>query len=162
MFPFTGGVVVPRRPPAPLTDNEPGPEHGRPVRGFVPVVVLVSTPPVVVGSAGETGFSVRGGRSVLLVLGIGLKVIPFFSVVAGFCCASAIVADVVSASALRPINRVQRSGMRATPEYVALHQANPGNALAFHYEEKETIRRSVIKRLPTKSRHEHREAAEAI
>jgi hypothetical protein len=37
--------VLPGRPPAPLTDNEPGPEHGRPVRGFVPVVVLVSTPP---------------------------------------------------------------------------------------------------------------------
>ena len=84
MFPFTGGAVLPGRPPAPLTDNEPGPEHGRPVRGFVPVVVLVSTPPVVVGSAGETGFSERGGRSVLLVLGIGLKVIPFCSVVAGF------------------------------------------------------------------------------
>jgi hypothetical protein len=108
--------------------------------------VLVSTPPVAVGSAGETGFSVRDGRSVLLVLGIGLKVIPFCSVVAGFSCASAIVADVVSASALRPINRVQRSDMRATPECVAFHQANPGNASAFHHEEKETIRRSVIKR----------------
>jgi hypothetical protein len=102
VFPFTGGAEVPGRPPAPLTDKELGPEHGRPLRGFVPAVVLVSTPPVVVGSAGETGFSVRGGKSVLLVLGMGLKVIPFCSVVAGFCCASAIVAHVISARALRP------------------------------------------------------------
>ena len=135
MFPFTGGAVLPGRPPAPLTDNEPGPEHGRPVRGFVPVVVLVSTPPVVVGSAGETGFSERGGRSVLLVLGIGLKVIPFCSVVAGFCCASAIVADVVSARTLRPISRVQWADMRATPECVALTRQIP-----------ETRQRSIMKK----------------
>jgi hypothetical protein len=133
--PFTGGAVLPGRPPAPLTDNEPGPEHGRPVRGFVPVVVLVSTPPVVVGSAGETGFSVHGGRSVLLVLGIGLKVIPFCSVVAGFCCASGIVADVVSARTLRPISRVQWADLRATPECVALIRQIP-----------ETCQRSIMKK----------------
>jgi hypothetical protein len=31
------------------------------------------------------------------------------------------------------------------------HRANPGNVSAFHYEEKETIRRSAIKRRATKS-----------
>lgn len=93
-LPFTGGADDPGSVPAPLTDNEPGPVHGSPVSGFVPVVLGRSP----VGSAGETGFSVRAGKSVLLVLGIRLKVIPFCSVLAGFwgfrngfCCANAIV-----------------------------------------------------------------------
>jgi hypothetical protein len=95
-LPFTGAAVVPGRPP----------EHGRPVSGFVPVVVLVRTPPDVLGSAGETGFSGVAGKSWLLVLGegSGLRVIPFSSVVAGFCCVSATVLVAVRTRTLRPIS----------------------------------------------------------
>jgi hypothetical protein len=113
-LPFTGAAVVPGRPPAPLTDNEPGPEHGKPVSGFVPVVVLVRTPPAVLGSAGETGFSGVAGKSWLLVLGdgSGLKVIPFSRVLAGFCCASAIVVVAVRTRTLRPISPMRLVDMR--------------------------------------------------
>jgi hypothetical protein len=109
-LPFTGGAVVPGSVPAPLTDNEPGPVHGSPVSGFVPVVLGRSP----VGSAGETGFSGVAGKSGLLVLGggRGLKVIPFCSVVAGFCCASATVAVAVRTRTLRPISPMRSVDMR--------------------------------------------------
>jgi hypothetical protein len=100
--------------PAPLTDNEPGPVHGNPVSGFVPVVLGRSP----VGSAGETGLSGVAGKSGLLVLGggSGLKVIPFSSVVAGFCCASDIVAAVaVRTRVLRPIRPVRLATMGRLP-----------------------------------------------
>jgi hypothetical protein len=48
--------------PAPLIDNAPGPVQGRPVSGFVPVVLDKSP----VGIDGEMLSSVRAGRSVLL------------------------------------------------------------------------------------------------
>jgi hypothetical protein len=60
-----GGVAVPGRPPAPLTEIEPEPLHGRPVIGFVPVAL----PPIAAvepgnepGLIGDTGGSPVWGR----------------------------------------------------------------------------------------------------
>lgn len=60
-----GGVAVPGRPPAPLTEIEPAPLHGNPVMGLVPVAL----PPIAAvepgnepGLIGETGGSAVSGR----------------------------------------------------------------------------------------------------
>ena len=63
---------MPGNVPAPLIDNAPGPAHGRPVRGFVPVV-LVRSP---VGVDGETLSSDRADKSVFCPLSTGLVVFP--------------------------------------------------------------------------------------
>ena len=59
------GVAVPGRPPAPLTEIEPEPLHGRPVIGFVPVAL----PPIAAvepgsepGLIGETAGSPVSGK----------------------------------------------------------------------------------------------------
>ena len=72
---------MPGNVPAPLTDNAPGPVHGRPVSGFVPVV-LVRRP---VGVDGETLSSDRAGRIVELPLSTGLVVFPLRSELLVFC-----------------------------------------------------------------------------
>src|SRR5580700_5978190 len=60
-----GGVAVPGSPPAPLTEIEPKPLHGRPVIGFVPVALppmAAEVPGRVPGLIGETGGSGISGR----------------------------------------------------------------------------------------------------
>jgi ATP dependent DNA ligase domain len=86
-LPFTGGDDVPGRVPAPLIDNEPGPVHGKPVSGFVPVV-LGSSP---VGIVGETAFSVRGGKTVVFPLSTGLTVFPLSIGLLVFCANTTVV-----------------------------------------------------------------------
>ena len=86
-LPFTGAVVDPGKVPAPLIDNEPGPAHGSPVSGFVPVVLDRSP----VGDAGEMLSSDRAGKSVLCPLSTGLTVFPLSIGLLVFC-ASAVVA----------------------------------------------------------------------
>jgi hypothetical protein len=81
--PLRGGAVVPGRPPAPLTDNAPGPEHGMPVSWFVPFVALVRSPEL--GSDGETVSSDRAGRTVELPLSTGLVVFPLSNELLVFC-----------------------------------------------------------------------------
>src|SRR6185437_2231062 len=60
-----GGVAVPGRPPAPLTEIDPEPLHGKPVTGLVPVAL----PPIAAvepgnepGLIGDTGGSPVSGR----------------------------------------------------------------------------------------------------
>jgi hypothetical protein len=86
--PLRGGAVVPGRPPAPLTDNDPGPEHGRPVSGFVPFVALVKSPEL--GSDGETLSSDRAGKTVVLPPSTGLTVFPLSIGLAVFCASDAV------------------------------------------------------------------------
>ncbi len=74
---------MPGRPPAPLTDNAQGPEQGRPVSGFVPVVELPSSPEL--GSAGETESSDRAGKIVEFPLNTGLTVFPLSIGLRVFC-----------------------------------------------------------------------------
>lgn len=60
-----GGVAVPGRPPAPLTEIEPDPLHGRPVIGFVPVALppmAEVVPGKVPGLIGDTGGSGISGK----------------------------------------------------------------------------------------------------
>src|SRR5580692_11080163 len=60
-----GGVAVPGRPPAPLTEIEPDPLHGRPVTGLVPVALppmAAVEPGNVPGLIGETMGSACSGR----------------------------------------------------------------------------------------------------
>jgi hypothetical protein len=60
-----GGVAVPGKPPAPLTESEPEPLHGRPVIGLVPVALppmAAVEPGSVPGLIGETGGSAISGR----------------------------------------------------------------------------------------------------
>jgi hypothetical protein len=90
---------VPGRVPAPLIDNAPGPVHGKPVSGLVPVV-LDSSP---AGVDGETGFSVRGGKTVVFPLSTGFTVFPLSIGLLVFC-AGATVAVAVRTRALRPIS----------------------------------------------------------
>src|SRR5580658_8555826 len=60
-----GGVAVPGRPPAPLTEIEPEPLHGRPVTGLVPVAlppIAAVEPGTDPGLIGDTGGSPVSGR----------------------------------------------------------------------------------------------------
>jgi len=57
-----GGVAASESAPAPLTANDPAPEHGSPVTGFDPVVSLVSAPGCRLGVTGETEISGCAGR----------------------------------------------------------------------------------------------------
>jgi hypothetical protein len=67
-----GGVALSESAPAPLTDNDPAPEQGRPVSGLVPVVSLLRTEPgAVEGVTGETGISAVCG-TVKIVTGLEL------------------------------------------------------------------------------------------
>src|SRR5579863_5079386 len=57
-----GRVAVPGRPPAPLTEIEPEPLHGKPVTGFVPVAlppIAAVEPGSVPGLIGDTAFCAR-------------------------------------------------------------------------------------------------------
>jgi hypothetical protein len=78
---------VPGNVPAPLIDNAPGPVHGRPVSGFVPVV-LVRSP---VGVDGETLSSDRADKSVLCPLSTGLVVFPLSNEAPVFCAGDTVV-----------------------------------------------------------------------
>jgi len=107
-LPFTGGADVPGRVPTPRIDNEPGPVHGRPVSGFVPVV-LGSSP---VGIVGETGFSLRGGKTVVFPLSTGLTVFPLSIGLLVFC---ANVAVAVRMRAPRPTSPMRSATMVNLP-----------------------------------------------
>jgi hypothetical protein len=78
---------VPGNVPAPLIDNAPGPVHGRPVSGFVPVV-LVRSP---VGVDGETLSSDRADKSVFCPLSTGLVVFPLNNEAPVFCAGDTVV-----------------------------------------------------------------------
>jgi hypothetical protein len=93
---------VPGKVPAPLIDNEPGPVHGRPVSGFVPVVL----DRIPVGVAGETLSSDRAGKSILCPLRIGLTVLPLSIGLLVFC-ASVIVAAALRIKRVRPIRSIR-------------------------------------------------------
>jgi hypothetical protein len=99
---------VPGKVPAPLIDNEPGPVHGRPVSGFVPVV-LVKMP---LGVAGEMVSSDRAGKSVLCPLSTGLTVFPLSIGLLVFC-ASAALAITLRIESVRPISSMRFGGMWA-------------------------------------------------
>jgi hypothetical protein len=96
--------------PTPLIDNEPGPVHGRPVSGFVPVV-LGSSP---VGIVGETGFSLRGGKTVVFPLSTGLTVFPLSIGLLVFCAAAA-VAVAIRTKQLRLISARRFAVIRCPP-----------------------------------------------
>jgi hypothetical protein len=108
---------VPGRVPAPLIDNAPGPVHGKPVSGFVPVV-LDSSP---VGIVGETGISVRGGKTVVFPLITGLTVFPL-SIGLLLFCASAAAALTVRTRMLRPISSRRFVVMVDLPPVALKHQ----------------------------------------
>jgi hypothetical protein len=76
--------------PVPLIDNAPGPVHGRPVSGFVPVVLDRSP----VGVAGEMLSSDRAGKSVLCPLSTGLTVFPLSKGLLVFCASDTAVVAV--------------------------------------------------------------------
>jgi hypothetical protein len=88
---------VPGNVPAPLIDKAPGPVHGRPVSGFVPVV-LVRSP---VGVDGETLSSDRADKSVLCPLSTGLVVFPL-NIEAPVFCAGDTVAVATRTRTLSP------------------------------------------------------------
>jgi hypothetical protein len=98
---------VPGKVPTPLIDNEPGPVHGRPVSGFVPVV-LVRFP---VGVAGETVSSDRAGKIVLCPLSTGLTVLPLSIGLLVFCASAAVA--VLRIKMVRPISSMRFAVMWA-------------------------------------------------
>jgi hypothetical protein len=101
---------VPGNVPAPLIDNDPGPVHGRPVSGFVPVVLDRSP----VGVDGETLSSDRADKSVFSPLSTGLTVFPLSSgmLVFRFCASPAVV---VRMTTPRPISPMQFATMWVEP-----------------------------------------------
>jgi len=99
---------VPGRVPAPLIDNEPGPVHGKPVSGFVPVVLGRS--PVAID--GETLSSDRAGKSVLCPFSIGLTVFPLRSGLPVFCASAAVAVRMRVPTPISPM----RSAMVNLPD----------------------------------------------
>jgi hypothetical protein len=99
--------------PAPLIDNDPGPVHGRPVSGFVPVVLDRSP----VGVDGETLSSDRAGKSVLCPLNTGLTVFPLSVglLVFPLNCANATVAVAVTTKKLKLVS-VRRFAVMLTSD----------------------------------------------
>jgi hypothetical protein len=102
---------VPGKVPAPLIDNDPGPVHGRPVSGFVPVVLERSP----VGVAGETLSCCRAGKRVLFPLSTGLTVFPLSIGLLVFCASAAVE---VRMMAPRPISPIRCADMVVLPDSV--------------------------------------------
>jgi hypothetical protein len=92
-------VVEPGKVPVPLIDNAPGPVHGRPVSGFVPVVLDRSP----VGVAGEMLSSDRAGKSVLCPLNTGLTVFPLSVGLLVFCASAAVAVRVMRPMPIIPV-----------------------------------------------------------
>ena len=83
----------------PLIDNAPGPVHGRPVSGFVPVVLDRSP----VGVAGEMLSSDRAGKSVLWPLNTGLTVFPLSIGLLVFCASAAVAVRMMRPMVISPM-----------------------------------------------------------